>query len=115
MRNDDLTRLRHMIEAAQKALQFAENRKCSDLSEDQVLSFALVRAIEIIGEAASRISPEFRDRYSQIPWAAIVGMRNKLVHAYFEIDLDLVWRSTINELPPLIESLVKILASESDN
>ena len=113
MHNEDITRLRHMIEAAEEAVGFAEHKNREDLDRDRMLTLALIKAIEIVGEAASKISPELRERHPQVPWPAILGMRNKLVHAYFVIDLDVVWHTTINELRPLVESLTRILESES--
>jgi len=114
MRKDDLTRLRHMIEFAKGALRFAEHRSREDLDHDQMLTLALIKAIETVGEAASKLSPEFRDRHPGLPWPSIMGMRHKLVHAYFEVDLDMVWHTTVNELLPLIQALETIIASESD-
>ena len=64
--------------------------------------FAVVRAIEIVGEAASRVSIEARNRSPDIPWPAIVGMRNRVVHAYFSIDSDIVWITVTRELPQLL-------------
>jgi uncharacterized protein with HEPN domain len=90
MRKDDLTRLRHMIESAEEALCFAEHRSREDLDQDRMLTLALIKAIETVGEAASQISPEFRNKHTQLPWPSILGMRHKLVHAYFEVDLDVV-------------------------
>ncbi len=113
MRDDDLIRLRHMIEAGQEAMRFAEHRKRKDLDQDRMLTLALMKAIEIIGEAASKISSEFREKHREIPWPAILGMRNKLVHAYFQIDLDIVWYTTIKELPPLIQCLAEMIESET--
>lgn len=113
MRKDDLTRLRHMIEFAQGALGFTENRTREDLDHDQMLTLALIKAIETVGEAAYKLSPEFRDRHPELPWPSIMGMRHKLIHAYFDINLDMVWHTTVNELQPLIQALEKIIASES--
>jgi uncharacterized protein with HEPN domain len=72
--NDDLVRLHHMLEAAQAALEFIQGETRASLDKDRKLVFALVRAIEIIGEAASKVSQEFRDNHPQIPWKVIVGM-----------------------------------------
>ena len=113
MRKDDLVRLRHMIEFAQGALRFAEHKSREDLDRDQMLTLALMKAIETVGEAASKLSPEFRDRHPELPWQSIMGMRHKLVHAYFEVDLDMVWHTTLNELLPLIQILERIIASET--
>jgi len=112
MRKDDLARLRHMIEFAQGALGFAKNRSREDLDHDQMLTLALIKAIETVGEAAYKLSPEFRERHPELPWPSIMGMRHKLIHAYFEVNLDMVWHTTVNELLPLIQSLEKIIASE---
>ena len=113
MRKDDLARLRHMIEFAQGARRFAEHRSREDLDHDQMLTLALIKAIETVGEAASKLSQEFRERHPELPWPSIMGMRHKLVHEYFEVDLDMVWHTTVNELLPLIQDLEKIIASES--
>ena len=69
--------------------------------------------VEIIGEAAAKISPETKSRYPQIPWADIVGMRNRLVHGYFEIDLDRLWDTITDDLPPLVADLEKTLPDEA--
>ena len=113
MQRDDLTRLRHMIEFAQRAQRFVEHRSREDLDQDQMLTLALIKAIETVGEAASKLSPEFRERHPELPWPSIMGMRHKLVHAYFEVNLDMVWHTTRNELPPLIQALEEIIGSES--
>lgn len=109
---DDISRLRHMREAAHAALQFMAGKDRATLDHDLQLVFAVVRAVEIIGEAASRISPEFRQQNPQFPWAAIVGMRNRLVHAYFDVDLDQVWKTVKNDLPLLIAELDQLLPDE---
>jgi uncharacterized protein with HEPN domain len=87
MNTDDVTRLKHMVEAAQTAIAFMAGENRASLDTDRKLVFAVVRAVEIIGEAASRISEAGRAKTPQIPWTAIVGMRNRLVHAYFDVDL----------------------------
>jgi uncharacterized protein with HEPN domain len=113
MQRDDLARLRHMIEFAQGALRFVRHRSREDLDQDQMLTLALIKAIETVGEAASKLSPEFRERHPELPWPSIMGMRHKLVHAYFEVNLDMVWHTTLYEIPSLIQALEKIIASES--
>ena len=84
MRKDDFVRIRHMLDEAREVQQFASGRKREDLKTDRMLILALVKGIEIIGEAAVKITQETKDRYPEIPWASIVGMRNRLVHAYFD-------------------------------
>ena len=115
MQKDDLVRMQHMLEAAREAVAFAEGRGRADLGADRMLCLAIVRCIEIVGEAAANVSAEGRDRCPQIPWDDIVGMRNRVVHAYFDIDLKLVWDTITDDLPPLIVQLDKILATESND
>jgi uncharacterized protein with HEPN domain len=105
MQEDDRIRIRHMIEAGEAVTRFIADRKPADLSSDQLLLFALVRALEIVGEAAARISQETRSRADSIPWKAIVGMRNRLVHAYFDVDVDIVWKAATEEIPELVRRL----------
>jgi len=80
-------------------------RSRADLDSDRMLLFAVVRAIEVVGEAASKLSEEFRAAHPGIPWRAIVGMRNRLIHAYFDIDTETVWETTTQELPPILNQL----------
>lgn len=103
-------RLRHMLEAAQEAVAFVQARARNELDGDRMLSLALVKLIETIGEAANSISPAIREAFPQIPWPEIIGMRHRLIHGYYEIDLDIVWEVISNDLPPLINQLKKILA-----
>jgi uncharacterized protein with HEPN domain len=101
MSPDDRIRLQHMLDAITAASQFVEGRKRSDLDADQMLVFALVRAVEIVGEAASKPSSEGRQELSAVPWSSIVGMRNRLVHAYFDVDLEILWNTVTQALPRL--------------
>ena len=111
MRDEDLTRLRHMIQSAEAALRFVAGRTRPDLETDEMLLFAVVRAVEVLGEAASKVTSETRAAHGDIPWSAIVGMRNRLVHAYFEIDLDVVWTAATTEIPALLPRLQALAAS----
>jgi uncharacterized protein with HEPN domain len=110
---DDATRLRHMRDAAVEAVGFIRDRTRSDLEGDRMLTLALVKDIEIIGEAAGRISADCKTRYPAIPWTQMIGMRNRLTHAYFEIDLDIVWEVVTHDLPPLVIELEKIISLET--
>lgn len=83
MPDEDRVRILHMIEAAGAVGRFMAGRSRADLDQDQMLLFAVVRAIEVLGEAASKISPETRAAVPSVPWGAIVGMRNRLIHGYF--------------------------------
>lgn len=94
-----------MRDAAAAALRFMKGRKRRDLDEDDMLMFSVVRALEVIGEAASRITESTRALYPNVPWQRIVSMRNWLAHAYFQVDPDLVWNTVTQEIPDLIAAL----------
>lgn len=80
-----------MLDAAREAIFLAQNRTRSNLDNDRMLTLSLVKYVEIIGEAASRITTQRQNELPQIPWAQIIGMRNTLIHGYYDIKLDLVW------------------------
>lgn len=106
-RIDDLTRLRHMLEAAQTALQLITGETRASLESDIKLTLALTRLLEIIGEAGVNVSEAKQAELTEIEWNKIRGMRNRIVHAYFEVDLDVVWNTVVLSLPPLVEVLEK--------
>ena len=114
MQRADRIRLQHMQEAAQTAVTLMRGRSRKDLDNDIGLVLAEMKAIEIVGEAASKVSPEFMDTHDAIPWAEIVGMRNRLVHVYFDINRDLLLETVQDDLPPLIDLLAAILQQEQD-
>lgn len=107
----DRTRLLHMLDAAREALAFAAGRTAADLGHDRLLALALVKCIEIVGEAASKVSAETRREVDRIPWMDIVGMRNRLIHAYFDIDLNRVCDTITTDLPPLVATLELALSN----
>lgn len=111
MEKSDFIRLKHMLEAAHTCMHFSAGKKRIDFEKDQMLSFAVIRALEIFGEAASRISSEFQIANPHIPWRAIVGMRNRLIHVYFDIDFDAVWEAISSEIPKIIPELAELLAT----
>lgn len=109
MRRDDRVRVLHMIEAILAATEFVSGKEPADLDTDRMLLFALVRAVEVIGEAASKVSSEFRAYAPEIPWALIVSMRNRLIHAYFEIDREILWKTATVELKALLPKLQSLV------
>jgi uncharacterized protein with HEPN domain len=113
MKNDDDIRLRHMLDAATEAFRFTSGRQREDLEADRQLTWALIKAIEIIGEAAGQLSEETKTELSNIPWRNIIGMRNRLVHAYFDINLDILWKTVIDGLPPLLDDINRALQEET--
>ena len=90
MNAEDRIRRRHMLDAAQEAMSFAKGRTRADLKLDRMLQLFLVREIEVIGEAASRVSRELQAKTPQIPWTEIIGMRHRLIHSYTDVNLDVV-------------------------
>lgn len=105
MRPEDRVRIGHIRDAARSVARFIAGRQREDLDTNEMLRFALVRAIEIIGEAASKVSPEARQAAPGIPWREAVGIRNRLVHAYFDVDLDVLWKTADEAVPALLEQL----------
>ena len=102
-----------MLDAAREALAFVQGRARDDLRTDRMLALALIKEIEMIGEAAANVSPELKQPAASIPWAAIVGMRNRLIHAYFEVDFNILWDTVTSALDPLILQL-QSLAETND-
>jgi uncharacterized protein with HEPN domain len=114
MNERDETRLRDMQDAARQAVFFVSGKTRLDLEENkQILGFAVVRAIEIVGEAASKITAETRLTLPQVPWGSIIGMRNLIVHEYFSVDYDVVWEVATENLPELLAILASILPDDA--
>ena len=109
MRKDDRVRLQHMLDAANEALTIVHGRYRADLDNDRMLVLSLIREVEIIGEAATKVSRETRLESSGIPWQDITGMRNRLIRAYFDLDLDTLKSTVTRDLPVLKVELQKIL------
>lgn len=109
MKRDDAIRLYHMAEALTAAVRFAQGRTRLDVDHDEMLRFALTHAIQIVGEAASKISAETQAFHPQIPWRQITGMRNRLVHAYYDVDRGILWTTATVFAPELLALVQKIL------
>ena len=107
MRESDIIRLRHILDASYKIINFADKRKRGELDKDEMLISALIRQIEIIGEAATKISNDVREQLPEIPWRSMIGMRNMLIHMYDDVNLDTVWYTIRFSIPKLIEDLEK--------
>jgi uncharacterized protein with HEPN domain len=107
--NEDRNRLVHMLESAREAFGYTQGKTQEDLHKDRPITHSIVRCLEILGEAAANLSEDFRRDTPQIPWGDIIGMRNRLIHAYFDVNLTIVWQTATEELPPLILELEKLL------
>jgi uncharacterized protein with HEPN domain len=106
-RQDDTARLRHMLDHAAEAIEMVKGREREDLDRDRQLNLALVRLLEIVGEAAARVSAGTQQRLAHIPWPEVVGLRNRLIHGYDEVDFDILWDVIQVDLPPLVAELRK--------
>ena len=111
MKDKDRIRIQHMIDATSEVLSFVEGITEESFSKDRMIILSVIKDIEIIGEAASKMSEETKIKNPDIPWKDIIGMRNKLIHGYFEVDIKLVWNTTKNNLPSLLKALRVILSN----
>lgn len=109
---DDETRLRHLIEAAEDALRFCRDMTREQFETDNRTQRAVVQCLTVIGEAANTLSEDARSRIGEVPWDNIIGMRHRLTHEYFVINLDIVWATVQEDLSPLIESVKPHLPPE---
>ncbi len=107
--HDDGTRMGQMLDHAREAVQMAQGCSRAGLDSDRKLELSLTRLVEIVGEAAKRVSTDRRAAVPQIPWKEIVGMRNRLTHGYDAVDLDILWNVIQDDLPPLIDQLQTIV------
>lgn len=98
-----------MLDFARETAYFIKGRNRSDLDTDRIFSLALVRLVELIGEAANRVPTEEQSRYPNIPWVDIIAMRNRLIHGYDVFSYDMVWKTVAEDVPPLIKALEKTL------
>jgi len=110
--HDDQVSLRDMLSHSREASELMADSSLEELGRNRVIQLALTRLVEIVGEAANRVSPATRDASPNIPWPQIVGMRNRLVHGYDVIDLDLLRRTIKEDLPPLIAALQEVLQKD---
>ena len=112
MKPEDKVRIQHMIEGVEEAMSFSSDVNENDFFKNRMLILSVIKDIEIIGEAASKISEETRSKFLQIPWKDIIGMRNRLIHGYFDVDIKLVWNTLKYNLPSLLKNLNEILQKE---
>lgn len=109
MLHEDKIRLQHILEEARETCKYVKGFSIDDFHKDGKTARAIIRSIEVIGEAASKLSKEYRIKHPEIPWAKIIGMRNHLIHVYFDIDYDTIWQTVQNNIPDLIKMVKKLL------
>lgn len=113
MSKDDWIYVGHMLEMSRKAINAAQNKTREEYDRDDVLVMALAHFIQVVGEAAGKVSNEFQEKNSQIPWHQIIGMRHRIVHDYMNVDEDVLWEVVNHDLPTLIQDLGKLVPPES--
>jgi len=113
-RGDPLRRLRDMLNYSREAVSLTQGKSREELDTNRLLNLALVRLLEVIGEAASKVPREECSRYPEIPWPQIVSLRNRLIHGYDQIDLDIIWQILTRDLPLLIAELERIISQEEN-
>ena len=111
---NDSVLLKHMLDSADAILAFTKGKRRSSLDRSRLLASAVMREFEILGEAANKVSQKTKNRFPQVPWVKLIGMRNRLIHAYFDVDHDLVWKTIKHYLPDFkleIEEIISELES----
>ena len=111
MNDQTYVRLKHMLDASRAAIEHLTGKKREDLDTNRTILSAIVRELEIVGEAANSIPAIFKKKHPEIPWKQMVAMRNRLIHAYFDVDHDIVWITAKDYLPPLIQQIERLLES----
>ena len=108
----DDSNLLDILNAARKVVRYCAGVRWEEFETNEILQDAVVRKLGIIGEAARRTSEDLRKAYPQIPWEDIIGMRNRLIHEYFRVDLRRVWDTVVDEIPELIQLIEPIVPPE---
>ena len=102
-----------MLQAAREAAAFADGLSFAEFRQNRMAQLAILKAIEIVGEAASHVGPDTEEAHPEIPWPEIIGMRNRLVHGYFNVNLMRVWETVQQDIPRLISRLERLAPPEA--
>ncbi len=111
MENKDLARLKHILDSVEAILSFAKRKRRASLDRDRLLRSAILRELEIIGEAANKVSEKTKKKFPQLPWKELIGMRNRLIHAYFDVDHEIIWKTIRDYLPSFRQEVKQIIDS----
>ncbi len=112
MPHHDIVRVRHMVDAGRDLITFTKGRRREDLDTDRMLFYAVVHLIEIMGEAANRVSTDFKDEHPETPWSILISTRNRLIHGYNDLEKEIIWKTVTEDIPPVVEGLEAILGTE---
>lgn len=114
MKKDDSVYLRHILDAISRIEEYTQGIKYESFIENHLIQDGIIRQIEIMGEAAKRLSKAIRERYLEIPWKDMAGMRDKLIHNYFGVDTDAVWNTVEKDIPTLKNKLKELVEKEEN-
>lgn len=109
MKRDDSVYLHHILDAIRRVQEYTQSMSLVEFLEEYMVQDAVIRQLEVIGEAARNISHEFKDLHPEIPWQKMIGIRNKIIHAYFEVNNQIVWDTVVNDLPMLEQQVVHLV------
>jgi uncharacterized protein with HEPN domain len=112
--HNDMIRIRHMLDHAKEAVELIDGKDKTELQHNRVLELALIRLVEIVGEASAKVSSATQKKFPSIPWRQVIGMRNRLIHGYASVDSDVLWDTVEIDLPPLVDALENILGQNRE-
>ena len=112
MREPDVVRLRHMLDAAREIGTLTTGMSRDVFVKDRVVSLAVTRLLEVLGEAANGVSDDLRRRHGSVPWSRMISMRHRLIHGYYDLDLDIIWSTVSEDIPPLVNILEDVIRKE---
>ena len=115
MKKKDIVYIKHIRDAIELILDYTKEINKQNFNSKVMLQDAVIRRIQVIGEAVKNISPAFREKFSGIPWTKIAGMRDKITHGYFNVDIDIVWEVIVKDIPTLKNNILEIINKEESN